>query len=463
MLSASRRIGFLDDLKVPYVVRADERLDAAGIVAVRAADGSRSLAWPSEPTGDAAGATPFAWGRYPGVLLDGAASRDEQGNVFLPFDPDAAIERLASEAYLASATTARARWARHTAIRTYYGVRPLVPRGVQIGMRRAFAHIQRRVAFPRWPIETSLHDLEDDLLDLLAGLVDAPLPFIRPWPGGYTWAVVLTHDVETQTGHDEVARILEIEERLGLRSSWHFVPKRYAVDDRLVGSLWERGFEVGVHGVYHDGRDLASKTMLTRRLPELQAAAKRWRSVGFRAPATQRSWSLMPLLPFDYDSSYPDTDPFEPQGGGCCRWLPFFIDRLVELPITLVQDHTLFVILRERDERLWALKARLLRERGGMALLLTHPDYMLGDRLGVYDRFLSVLASDDSAWHALPHEVSAWWRRRAESSLVESDGEWRVEGPAEREAEVGFVTSGQPQTGTGPARSRGRRSAANGG
>jgi hypothetical protein len=46
----------------------------------------------------------------------------------------------------------------------------------------------------------------------------------------------------------------------------------------------------------------------------------------------------MPLLVFDYDSSYPDTDPYEPPPGGCCTWLPYFNEELIELPITLAQD-----------------------------------------------------------------------------------------------------------------------------
>ena len=77
----------------------------------------------------------------------------------------------------------------------------------------------------------------------------------------------------------------------------------------------------------------------------------------------------MPLLGFDYDSSSPDTDPFEPQSGGCCSWWPFFNGKLVELPITLVQDHTLFVILRRPDEQLWVEKAELSSEsRNGWLL-----------------------------------------------------------------------------------------------
>ncbi len=108
----------------------------------------------------------------------------------------------------------------------------------------------------------------------------------------------------------------------------------------------------------------------------MRGAAERWQAVGFRSPATQRQWELMPLLGFDYDSSYPDTDPFEPQGGGCCAWLPFFNQGMVELPLTMQQDHTLFVILRHGDETAWVEKAEFLRGRGGLALIDTHPDYL---------------------------------------------------------------------------------------
>jgi hypothetical protein len=147
----------------------------------------------------------------------------------------------------------------------------------------------------------------------------------------------------------------------------------------------------------------------------------------------------MPMLRFEYDSSYPDTDPFEPQAGGCCSWLPFFNEDLVELPITLPQDHTLFTILRKRDESLWREKAMLLRRQGGMALLLTHPDYMLDPALiECYRRFLDEFAGDGCAWHALPREVAQWWRRRAASRLVRARGSWAIHGPAADDAGVVF-------------------------
>jgi hypothetical protein len=148
----------------------------------------------------------------------------------------------------------------------------------------------------------------------------------------------------------------------------------------------------------------------------------------------------MPLLDFEYDSSYPDTDPFEPQAGGCCSWLPFFNQATVELPITLTQDHTLFVLLRHQDETAWVQKTAFLRSRGGMALINTHPDYLVDPRIfRAYAKFLERFATDPSAWKALPRDVSSWWRRRANSS-IEWDGQgWRIVGPASEDGAVQLV------------------------
>jgi hypothetical protein len=385
-----------------------------------------------------------SWSR--GQTVEGAGGRvesiweDNRGNVVLPFDPAEAIESFWSESYRSVEATGLGGSLRRLAMRTYYRVRPALPRSAQISMRRVFSRIQRRRAFPRWPTEPALHDLYVLLFRYVAGIAGEPIPSIAPWPSGYTWAVVLTHDVETSIGYRNLKLLQEIELRAGYRSSWNFVPKRYEIEDAVVRELIEQGFEVGVHGLFHDGRDLESEEMVRRRSPEMRAYAERWGARGFRSPATHRQWDLMPMLGFDYDSSYPDTDPFEPQAGGCCTWLPYFNRDLVELPITLTQDHTLFVILRERSERAWIEKASYLRSRQGMALLITHPDYMRDvASLKAYERFLSAFSDDSGVWRALPQDVSDWWRRRAASTIVTDGGTPRVAGPAEREAEIAML------------------------
>ncbi len=373
----------------------------------------------------------------------GSVWRSSDGSILLPFDPAEVVGLFWSERY---GTVGRpANRLRAAVMAAYYAVRPALPRRLQIAARRVYSRVQARTAFPRWPVEDSLHDLYDRLLAWVAELADRPVPWVAPWPEGRTWALALTHDVETDEGVRAIGGLREVEEELGYRSSWNLVPGRYRVDDALVAELQAAGFEVGLHGLYHDGRDL-EPGQLERRLPEMRRYAERWGAVGFRSPATHRAWDTMAGLPFAYDSSSPDTDPYEPQNGGCCSLLPFANRGLVELPITLPQDHTLFVILRARDGRAWIEKVEHIRARGGLGLIITHPDYLhLGPIVPAYRQLLEHVAEDPGVWRALPAEVAAWWRRRA-ASVLEPDGTgWRVAGPAAGEAAVRWtVPPGRP-------------------
>jgi hypothetical protein len=381
-------------------------------------------------------------------ILDAAGNRvaslwrDAESGFFIPFDPAEVIRNYWSEEYLKVARSSAAAPLKRFAKRSYYVLRPAIPRPAQIHLRRLLSKLQMRTRFPRWPVETALHDFYDLHFRWLTELAGRPIPRLAAWPGGRSWALVLTHDVETDLGYRNLHLLRERERAAGYRSSWNFVPKRYSVEDRVVQELQADGFEVGVHGLYHDGKDLASLPVLQERIPAMREHAERWQALGFRSPATHRRWEWMPLLGFEYDSSYPDTDPFEPDAGGCLSWLPYFNENLVELPITLPQDHTLFAILRHEDERMWLQKTSLLRSRDGMALLLTHPDYMLEETLlDAYTRYLETFADDATVWRALPREAADWWRRRAASRLVPRNGEWEIEGPAAADGRVEFVES----------------------
>jgi hypothetical protein len=473
MFRASRRMSVLDHFGVPYV--SSDQPVVVGLEHLRLSNGARTaFLWPSgSDSQDSARAATVQWSdrseipvfarftpdstaqdllsRYGGRWIPTASVaaggrriasiwRRDDGSVFVPFDPDEVRLNYLSERYAEIARRPSSPdWPRITRA-SYYRTRRLLPRAAQIWLRRQYARVQARTTFPAWPVETALHDFLDLVFTLVASIADEPVPRIAAWPDGKTWALVLTHDVETAAGLRGINVVSDMERELEARSSWNLTARRYDVDLELVRSLAASGFEVGVHGLYHDGRDLASLSMLRQRLSGMRAAAALWNAVGFRSPATQRAWALMPLLEFDYDSSYPDTDPFEPRSGGCCTWLPFFNKDMVELPMTLPQDHTLFVILRHPDERMWVDKARFLRDQGGMALLDTHPDYLIQDKImQSYRHFLEEFHHDDTAWKALPAEVSAWWRRRAESRLERTAEGWVVTGPAAGEARVEFV------------------------
>jgi peptidoglycan/xylan/chitin deacetylase (PgdA/CDA1 family) len=372
----------------------------------------------------------------------GAVWRDTEGNVFLPFDPGEIMQNFWSERYRDVGRSAVSAIGHTAALRAYYAVRPALPRPVQLRLRRVFTRVQGRSSFPAWPAEDSLDDLYTWLFTLVAEVAGRPVPYLDPWPDGKSWALVLTHDVETDVGYGDMELLRGPERERGYTSSWNFVGQRYLVGDDVVRALHDEGCEVGVHGLRHDGRDLASRRLMERRLPAMREYAQRWGAVGFRSPATQRRWDLMPRLGFEYDTSYSDTDPYEPQPGGCCTYLPYFNQRMVELPITMPQDHTLLRILQHADADVWIRKAEHVRERRGMVLILTHPDYARDPRLSAgYRRLLDTFQADDSVWPALPKEVAAWWRQRAASTIRADHDGWTVDGPASARGHLRFASA----------------------
>ena len=208
--------------------------------------------------------------------------------------------------------------------------------------------------------------------------------------------------------------VAALEERYGFRSSFNFVPERYRVDRALLGELEERGFEVGVHGLTHDGKLFSSEATFLQRAKRINGHLERWGAVGFRSPMTHRHPRWMQALDVEYDSSFFDTDPFEPIPGGTLSIWPFMLGHFVELPYTLAQDHTLMVTLGERTPRLWLEKVAFIERHCGLALVNAHPDYLLDSRhFAVYEDFLRQMRERADYWHALAREVARWWRKRA--------------------------------------------------
>ena len=304
----------------------------------------------------------------------------------------------------------------------YYALKPLVPRSVQLRMRRRYARRQAARPFPAWPIEPILVDAANDALRLRLREGEADrTPIIGYWPAPHRSACVLTHDVEGPRGIQNIPRVREIERRHGLVSCWNFVAEDYPIPSGTFESLRDEGCEIGLHGIKHDGKLFQSRARFEADLPKIHSYLERWDAVGLRSPATHRRAPWMHELGCLYDSSFPDTDPFEPQPGGCCSILPFMFGDVVELPMTMVQDHTLWEILQRRTADLWRQKAAWIVANHGLINLNTHPDYFIDDaRLAMYDELLGFLAAQDHCWHALPRDVAAWWRDRAGMSCQAS-------------------------------------------
>lgn len=302
----------------------------------------------------------------------------------------------------------------------YYRIKPLLPRGVVMRARRAYQARAPRDFPLHWPIEDRYRRFLWATMDVLLACAGRnETRFLFFWPYGARCALVLTHDVETAAGQRFVAQVADREERLGFRSSFNFVAERYPLDLGLVRDLCSRGFEVGVHGLRHDGRELRSRRAFEAGAVRLDGYRRRLGAVGFRSPLTHRHPEWMQALDVEYDASFFDTDPYEPLPGGTMSLWPFALGRFVELPYTLAQDSTLHDVLGEPGPRLWLEKAAYLERWCGMALLNTHPDYLsLPGRWHVYAGLLEELRARSRYWNALPRDVARWWRRRAAAGTV---------------------------------------------
>ncbi len=292
----------------------------------------------------------------------------------------------------------------------YYHIRPIIPRPLQVALRKKLLMRQRETCSNVWPIDRN------------AGV--APAGF-KGWPDGKKFAVVLTHDIETARGQDRSKRLVELEMGLGFKSTINFVPERYEIDEELQKYLNDNEFEIGVHGLYHDGKLYNSKKTFDKRVIEINKYIHRWRATGFRSPSMHSNLDWIHTLDIDYDSSTFDTDPFEPQAEGTGMIFPFVARRdshtYIELPYTMPQDITLFVIIGEDSIDIWKKKLDWIVEHGGMMLLTTHPDYMNFDEnrcvtdeypVKYYSELLEYIKEryKGQYWQALCKDMARYWK-----------------------------------------------------
>lgn len=316
-------------------------------------------------------------------------------------------------------------------LKAYYRIKRLIPQGLRHRLNSLAIRLRGKSDFPRWPCESALLDFWRKWLRegmRLMGETDGW--HIGFWPDGMKCSIVLTHDVETAAGMRRIETMAIMEESYGFRSAWNLPLQQYPIDWKMVDRLRGRGFEFGAHGLSHDGKLFRSECDFNRLGPILRKLADARNLKGFRAPSTLRCGDWIEKLGFDFDSSFADSDPYEPQPGGTCSVFPFFMSDMIEMPYTMPQDHTLIHVLRRSPLPVWTAKARWIESVGGMILTLVHPDYCgVGENLKEYENLLKYLSKVSSAWRALPSEVANWWRQRDGLKLMVDGDTPVIEGP----------------------------------
>jgi hypothetical protein len=372
--------------------------------------------------------------------------RRNGANVHLPFDISRVIENLRLEHYVEHLATPSRKIVDHALIRkVYYSLREFMPVVVRRYLQRSYFNGWKKLPFPSWPVDFTVDNLHEQYLCLLMearGI--SRVPFIWFWPKAASGALIITHDVETAAGRDFTPCLMDLDSSYQFKASIQVVPeKRYEVPDSYVREIRSRGFEFNVHDLNHDGNLYQERTEFLRRAERINAYIRHYGARGFRSGAMYRNLDWYDAFDFSYDMSAPNVAHLEPQRGGCCTVMPYFVGKILEIPLTTSQDYSLFQILNDYSISLWKEQIGLIRKRNGLISFISHPDYLIELRARrVYQQLLEYLrriTDDENVWVTIPGEVDAWWRARNQMKLVSSGRDWTIEGPEKERASVAYA------------------------
>lgn len=381
--------------------------------------------------------------RSGGSLDLSRAAEVEHGSLSLPFDPTEIIDNLRLERYPGAAGMRSG--SLDFLRKLYYSLRPHMNASTRKWIQKLHARNWEETTFPHWPVDTTVEDLCERLLMLemqAAGVEE--VPFIWFWPKMARGCVIMTHDVETEAGRDACADLMDLDDEYQIKASFQVVPEeRYAVTEEFLEGIRSRGFEVGVQDLNHDGRLFDNRKEFLRRAALINRYGKEYVAAGFRAGVLYRRPEWYDAFEFSFDMSIPNVARLDPQRGGCCTVRPYFIGNILELPVTTVQDYTLFYLLNQRSTQLWEQQLDRIFQKNGLATFIAHPDYLATeDTRTVYRQLLAHLQRRrqyEGVWCALPSEVDCWWRARSQMSLRKEAGRWIVQGPSADRASVAYA------------------------
>ena len=370
----------------------------------------------------------------------------KNSEVHLPFNPVQVVENLLRERYVKQRPAKNGRMVDLPIVRsTYYAVRELLPVSIRKHLQKFYLGDWSRLLFPRWPVDFTVDTLHERILRLsMQANGIQRMPFIWFWPNGAPNALIVTHDVETAAGRDFTRELIDLDEAHGIRASFQVIPeKRYEVPDEYVALIRSRGFEFNIHDLNHDGQLYQERQLFLQRSKKINSYVKKFATNGFRAGVMYRNLDWYDAYEMSYDMSMPNVAHLEPQRGGCCTVFPYFVGKILEIPLTTCQDYSLFQILNDYSIDLWKQQLALLRKRNGLMSFIAHPDYLIdaGARK-VYEsllQYLQQMVQREKIWMALPGEVDQWWRARSQMHLVQAEGRWTVEGPQSDQAKVAFA------------------------
>ena len=317
-------------------------------------------------------------------------------SVLLPFNPTDVVDNLRLERYAKHFSPSALNPWTQSLRNAYYFLRPLMNVNVRKHVQRARLDGWRNILFPRWPVDTTVENLNEQMLlwSMKAKGVDR-IPFVWFWPDGAGSCIVLTHDVEAERGQSFCSELMNIDDSFGIKASFQLIPEgRYKISTDLVQAIRDRGFEVGIQDLNHDGHLFRDKAEFLRRAKRINRYGETYGANGFRAAVLYRNQDWYDALDFSYDMSVPNVAHLDPQRGGCCTVMPYFVGDILEIPVTTTQDYMLFHLLSDYSLDLWRTQTEAILKKNGLVSFIIHPDYVIEKRArDVYRGLLGLLAS----------------------------------------------------------------------
>jgi len=338
--------------------------------------------------------------------------------IIFNFNPQATVDFIQKEQYLISN-------------KLFYRFLPvqyhLVPGTIRRYIKMFSVFIQKKIArkdrlkFPSWPFDSSVETIKYAFFCCQRLLGNSDLKLFPSWPENKKYALILSHDIDTTAGFNNIDKFVALEKKYNLFSSWFVVAKHAPAHKKQLVNLMQGGSEIGCHGYLHDNKlvSLGRENMRGSLLKSIEIL-RELGVKGFRSPSLLRSRQLFEALEdfFLYDTSVPDTEAFlqiAPRSG-CCTVFPYAIsDKLLELPITLPLDSTLMALGFNINQiyEIWREKIEWIKKIGGLAHIVTHAEsYYSGNKnmLSAYERLLNFISQGSDYWISNPKDVALWWK-----------------------------------------------------
>ncbi|MCW3999785.1 MAG: polysaccharide deacetylase family protein [Candidatus Bathyarchaeota archaeon] len=276
---------------------------------------------------------------------------------------------------------------------------------------------------------------------LLVSIITAtgkPIKTAKFWKNNKKYAFTITHDVDTSEGFNTGIDILRgVERKYAIKSSWNIPTGRYALEKSKIQNLSLEGCEVGSHGFRHDGKLILldeHKIQQVCRVSKITLEKLGNCTVsGFRSPLLQHSQSIIRAVKAEgylYDSSLPAWEAHCRTTGhdhGVGTVYPFTQDGLLEIPVTMPQDHQLLKLQGLKPCELlsfWRSVREHIRSIGGLCSVIIHPDKQLFGQekmSSLYNIFLEELVADKDCWVVLPSELAKWWAARSRIDKIDEN------------------------------------------